>query len=199
MIRIRIDTPLAKKSISINEIECTGAAIDSDARGYGNVFGKYAFEPTDQAAANDVWLPYSALTDGIESVWGDGRFATKNNGRADGTLDFGGNVYALHTLKIKYTGNVSNGLCGKEYKTSVVEYAKTILADSSYEANYPGINGLVKSMLNYGAYAQLYFGYKTDKVENLANHGIYTDANNPVLNGDFSGASVEKPIKTGVD
>ena len=54
-------------------------------------------------------------------------------------------------------------------------------------------------MLNYGTYAQLYFGYKTDKAENLANYGIYTDATNPVLNGDFSGATLEKPVKEGVD
>ena len=106
-------------------------------------------------------------------------------------------MYMTDTIKIRVIFDYNN--CGKEYKTSVVEYAKTILADSSYEANYPGINELVKSMLNYGAYAQLYFGYKTEKAEDLANHGIYTDSNNPVLNGDFSGASVEKPIKTGVD
>ncbi len=45
------------------------------------------------------------------------------------------------TIKIRVIFDYNN--CGKEYKTSVVEYAKTILADSSYEANYPGINELV--------------------------------------------------------
>ena len=38
---------------------------------------------------------------------------------------------------------------------------------------------LVKAMLNYGAYAQQYFGINTN---NLANKNIYNSANDPVLN-----------------
>lgn len=120
MMRIRIDTPVSGKSISIYEIECTGAALDSDARGYGNVFNGFEFEATDSAAQSGVWLPYSGITDGIDDAWGtgagnaEGRFATKNGASADGTLDFGGRVYELHALNIKYTGGASNGLCGKD-------------------------------------------------------------------------------------
>ena len=120
LIRIRIDTPPSGNSISLNEIECTGIAIQNGVRGYVNIFEKYEFKPTDDAASSGVWLPYSAITDGIEDTWGvgegnmEGRFATSTGHHADGTMDFGGKVYTLHTLTVKYTGGAANGLCGKD-------------------------------------------------------------------------------------
>ena len=56
---------------------------------------------------------------------------------------------------------------------SVQQYAQTVLASSTDEA----LKELVKSMLNYGAYAQTYFDYN---VENLANAGLYAEGENPV-------------------
>ncbi len=56
------------------------------------------------------------------------------------------------------------------YTGSVVGYAERVLADSAtYEEQYPGITALLEAMLNYGGYAQTYFGYNTD---NMANKGI---------------------------
>ena len=78
--------------------------------------------------------------------------------------------------------------------TSVRAYADKILADSSYEAAHPGITELVRAMLNYGAYAQQYFGYNAD---DLANKGLYTEGNDPVKNGDFSSAVAGKPVREG--
>ncbi len=57
----------------------------------------------------------------------------------------------------------------EEYTYCVKEYADSILADSEkYSAE---TIELVKAMLNYGGYAQTYFGYNTD---NLANSSIDT-------------------------
>ena len=50
---------------------------------------------------------------------------------------------------------------------SVKNYADYILMNQTY---YKDAVPLVTAMLNYGAYAQLYFGYKTD---DLANDGVY--------------------------
>ena len=50
---------------------------------------------------------------------------------------------------------------------SVKNYADYVLMNQSY---YSDAVPLVTAMLNYGAYAQLYFGYKTD---NLANKNLY--------------------------
>ena len=81
------------------------------------------------------------------------------------------------TLYMVYDENT----VGASFTTSVREYADYVLANSeTMEAGYPGVCELLRSMLNYGAYAQSYFGYNT---ENLANDGIYTDATNPVLSG----------------
>lgn len=52
---------------------------------------------------------------------------------------------------------------GNAYAYSVQEYAAYILANPTL---YPGEQDLVKAMLNYGAYSQIYFNYNTD---NLAN------------------------------
>ncbi len=66
----------------------------------------------------------------------------------------------------------ANGMTSDIYTYSVAEYANAILSDSAYAEAQP----LVKAMLDYGAYAQKYFGYNET---NLANGG--TD-NNDVKN-----------------
>lgn len=54
---------------------------------------------------------------------------------------------------------------GEEMVFTVRQYCETILADEKYAAYHP----LVKEMLNYGGYAQAYFGHNTD---NMANEGL---------------------------
>ncbi len=61
---------------------------------------------------------------------------------------------------------VAGDAVSKEYTYSVKDYADSILND---EATYGKAIPLVKAMLNYGAYAQTYFGYNT---EALANDGL---------------------------
>ena len=58
---------------------------------------------------------------------------------------------------------------GTEYTYSVREYAEYILSNPTV---YPNEQELVKAMLNYGAYAQVYFGYNTG---DLANDGYEND------------------------
>ena len=61
----------------------------------------------------------------------------------------------------------NDGVAGSAYTYSVKEYADKVLADSTtYAKEIP----LVQAMLNYGTYAQEYFGYN---MENPANGGIY--------------------------
>lgn len=57
----------------------------------------------------------------------------------------------------------------QEFKYSVKEYAEYILANSD---TYWNEYDIVRSMLNYGAAAQTYFGYNTD---NLANESLSED------------------------
>ncbi|MBQ9084859.1 MAG: glycoside hydrolase family 95 protein [Clostridia bacterium] len=70
------------------------------------------------------------------------------------------------TDKVKLRLILDGDNCGEYFEKSVKDYANAILADSSYEAEYPGVNALMTAMLNYGAYAQTYFGYNTDTPAN---------------------------------
>ena len=54
---------------------------------------------------------------------------------------------------------------GEESVFTILQYCETILGDQQY-AQY---HQLVKEMLNYGGYAQAYFGYNKD---NMANEGL---------------------------
>lgn len=60
---------------------------------------------------------------------------------------------------------VAGDAVSKEYTYSVKDYADTILSD---EATYAKEIPLVKAMLNYGAYAQTYFGYNTEALANAS-------------------------------
>lgn len=60
---------------------------------------------------------------------------------------------------------ISGDTLGEESSYTVRQYCDTVLADES-KSQY---HALIKEMLNYGAMAQLYFGYDT---ENLVNEGI---------------------------
>ncbi|MBR2556430.1 MAG: leucine-rich repeat domain-containing protein [Aeriscardovia sp.] len=60
---------------------------------------------------------------------------------------------------------------GNKYEYSVQKYAKYIL-DHYYDEKYENEQDIVKALLNYGAYSQLYFNYN---LENLANTALYED------------------------
>lgn len=58
---------------------------------------------------------------------------------------------------------VVNGQSGQEYMFGVQKYVQYILQHSD---QYPSVISLVKSMLNYGAAAQVHFNYNVDKLAN---------------------------------
>ena len=66
------------------------------------------------------------------------------------------------TDKVQIRVVFDGGNCTEVIEQSVADYAKDILADETYATSHE----LIKSMLNYGAYAQTYFGYNTDSLAN---------------------------------
>lgn len=75
------------------------------------------------------------------------------------------NVTAIQ-MNDTITVQVVNGADKSEEQTfTVLEYAQSVLADEDLSEYHQ----MVKEMLNYGGYAQTYFGYNTD---NLANEGL---------------------------
>jgi hypothetical protein len=59
------------------------------------------------------------------------------------------------------------------YTYTVRDYAESILKNQSVDISYSEATDVVKSMLNYGAYAQLYFNHKS---EDLAHYSKYISA-----------------------
>ena len=68
-------------------------------------------------------------------------------------------------------------------RMSVRKYCDSIFADATAEEKNPGITALLRAMLNYGSYAQLYFGYRTD---DLAAAGLFQDGDDPVVGATVS-------------
>lgn len=62
---------------------------------------------------------------------------------------------------------------------SVKNYADYLLKNAGTNKEYANAASLVRSILNYGGYAQTYFNYRINK---LANKGIFSSVNDPVLN-----------------
>ena len=136
IIRIRIDTPTSGNSISINEIQLTGVAVGESITAVDNVFNGYVFADTNPSAGT-AWKPYKYITDGKRG-WDDpGRFATNSGKPADGTLDFGGKVYALSELKIEYT---ASNLCGQDISIYVLRNGTwTKVVEKVYDAGVSSI------------------------------------------------------------
>ena len=65
-----------------------------------------------------------------------------------------------------------NGKKGKEYTYSVKDYAKYLLEHQDEDPKFKNAVPLVKTLLNYSSYAQVFFDKNSD---NLASDGLLTD------------------------
>ncbi len=81
---------------------------------------------------------------------------------------------------------IRNGNVIAEYEHSVVDYAKIIIANAQNAYSEDDI-ALVKAMINYGANAQLNFGYNT---EHLANNLTDSDGNEMITENEKDLSSV---------
>ena len=108
-----------------------------------------------------------------------GRTVTQTVSEAETDSD-GRLVFSLELAARQMTDQITyfmtvDGTAGTSGQYSVRSYADTILNQSGMR----DYKGLLRAMLNYGSYTQLYAGYRTDA---LAAEGLYTDETDPVLN-----------------
>ena len=87
----------------------------------------------------------------------------------DGYYVFKCRVAAKEMTSVISAQMVDGNSKGNKYEYSVQKYAKYIL-DHYYIEKYEKAQDIVKAMLNYGAYSQLYFNYN---LENLAYTALY--------------------------
>ena len=87
---------------------------------------------------------------------------------------------------------VVGGTAGSEVTYSVEKYANAILGLES--GTYEAEKAMVRAMLNYGGYAQTYFGSENE----LANEDLYEEADDPVLNLGTLDLEEYAPIGTNV-
>ena len=159
LIKIRFDTPVSGNSISINEIQCTGVRVGEGAQAVTNVFDGYKFAATNPTDGSE-WKKYEYITDGLGG-WSDpGRFATVSGKAADGTLDFGGKVYALSMLNIEYT---SDTLCGKDIAIYVLRHGTwTKVVEKVYDVGVSKItfdlNGVEAEKVRFAVSGQAFGG-----------------------------------------
>lgn len=79
--------------------------------------------------------------------------------------------------------------CGEHITWSVKDYCEIILA-GDYDQK---LKDVVTAMLNYGAYAQSYFGYKTDDLAaDLSDLGSVTETAKPVVAGSVTGVNLNR-------
>ena len=81
----------------------------------------------------------------------------------------------------EFTAKVITTVCETEvYTYSVKTYANYILNNTENNAEYAKAAPMIRAMLNYGGYSQKQFGHNTGS---LANAGLYTESEDPVLVG----------------
>ena len=112
-----------------------------------------------------------------------GRTVTQTVSEAE-TDENGRLVFSLELAARQMTDQVTffmtvDGAAGTSGQYSVRTYADTVLNGESGYSNAE--KELIRAMLNYGSYTQLYAGYRTDS---LAAEGLYTDGDDPVLNAE---------------
>jgi len=100
----------------------------------------------------------------------------------------GQNIYYILKCKVQspeindtFTAKLITDVCDtREYSYSVKTYADYILNNTESNDEYTKAAPMVKAMLNYGGYVQKQFGHNTGS---LANAGLYTESEDPVLVG----------------
>lgn len=88
------------------------------------------------------------------------------------------------TLPVTIKVCLKNGSAVYTDTYSVYEYASKVLDGTYTDREKPEeLRALIRAMLNFGGYAQQYFGYELSAA---ANDGLYTPDNDPVTNDDFT-------------
>ncbi len=156
-----IDT--AKESVASGEAPVTdayGDFTDYNLSLNGDIsFNFYGDLADDIATTFPNGFVYVEYSDGSDAKYPLSELGLSDNGMHMLSLNLAA-AEMTEVVKLRLILDGSN--CGDVIEQSVKSYAKALLANDEYANSH----ALVAAMLNYGAYAQLYFGHNTDDLAN---------------------------------
>lgn len=125
MIRLTFKNTASSKGITLYEIALSGTAVKGEREFVNNAFSGYVFAPSNDTAANSIWMPYTydRITDGGDVHNTSYRFATGGAHIVDGTLDFDGKIFELYSLTVNYEA-FNAKRCGSEIEIQTLYNGK---------------------------------------------------------------------------
>jgi len=172
-----IDSSVSEASTPTNSGLGSLAGVSMSLDGY--IVLNYYILPTDNSIGTEMSMQFTV--DGQTQEDKDYELAVVGNKVAY--------KYECRLAATELTQNVTAKLVlgdtVKDIKTlNAYSYCKNVLAGAATDSTFEKASPVVKALMNYGAYSQIYFGKNTS---NLANAGLYSAGDaDPVLNSDFA-------------
>ena len=167
-----------------------GKIVDVILSGYtlsleGNIAVNFYLQLSEEVLSDETAHMLFTFADGETSKVKVSEAETKTDGSK---------TYHVMTCRVQapemnddFTAQLITDVCETEVFTySVKKYADYILSHTEDDEEYADAAPMVKAMLNYGGYVQKQFGHNTGA---LANAGLYTESNDPVLVGSVPALS----------
>ena len=180
----------------------------------GNIGVNFYMELDDSVISDDTAFMRFSLPNGTSDV-----YVKDIKDTANGTETIGGKTYYIFRCEVNamnmtyaikaqmHTGTGENEKIGEEYSYSVKDYADYLVEHKDDKAEFTNAVPVVKAMLNYGAYSQIYFNHAADALAN-ANTDTVAEAEKDVssvtaemINKPYTGGTnvFENVTFTGVD
>lgn len=206
---LNLDTAPASLIATVKGIKAAADSFAADEPTVTDAYGDFK-QANISLAGNIGFNFYGALDENVEAQFPNASVVVRYNTVTEGVVNTNTEVIKLGELAkdkdgryivdfdmaaAQMTDDVEIRLvldgdnCGEHITWSVKDYCDVILA-GDYDQK---LKDVVTAMLNYGAYAQSYFGYKTDDLAaDLSDLGSVTETAKPVVAGSVSGVNLNR-------
>ncbi len=192
----------------INEFKQIAAEFESGATPVTDAYGD--FKSANISLAGNVGFNfYGSLDENVEELFPNATVVVRYNSVLDGVATDNTEQRQLSELKKDGNGRyivdfelaaaqmtdtveirlvLDGNNCGEHITWSIKDYCDKLVSETADE----GLKSVVNAMLTYGAYAQTYFGYNTDKLAADASGELesVTETAKPAVNGSATGVSM---------
>lgn len=177
-----IDSSMAETPIVSGLGSLAGVSMSLD----GYIIMNYFVLPTDDSIGTDMCMQFTVA----------GQTQTDSEYDIAVVGDKVAYKYQCKLAAVELTENITAKLVlgdsVKEITTiSAKDYCSNVLAGAGRNEAFAAASPVVKSLMNYCGYAQIYFGKNTD---NPANAGLYSGSADPVADENFSGIADDENL-----